>query len=110
MREFVYSPLIGGFALVLSNGRAAFMTANTLRFDPAVSAVRAHPASFWFAAAQWWEEAQIRIRGRFFLGGGGTWLSPPRLWKGALCGIHWEPWRKVCFAEAADLEFVRRSA
>ena len=37
VREFQYSPLIGGFAIVLSNGRSAFMTANTLKFDPAVS-------------------------------------------------------------------------
>ena len=37
VKEFQYSPLIGGFAIVLSNGRSAFMTANTLKFDPAVS-------------------------------------------------------------------------
>ncbi|ELT93270.1 hypothetical protein CAPTEDRAFT_227272 [Capitella teleta] len=29
-----YSPLLGGFAVVLSNGRAAFITANTLKFEP----------------------------------------------------------------------------
>ncbi|CAG0903926.1 unnamed protein product, partial [Darwinula stevensoni] len=29
-----YSPLLGGFAVVLSDGRAAFLTASTLHFDP----------------------------------------------------------------------------
>ncbi|KAL1129706.1 hypothetical protein AAG570_012650 [Ranatra chinensis] len=29
-----YSPLIGGFAVVLNDGRAAFLTASTLKFDP----------------------------------------------------------------------------
>uniref|UniRef100_A0A6A7GA69 Guanine nucleotide exchange factor subunit Rich-like n=2 Tax=Hirondellea gigas TaxID=1518452 RepID=A0A6A7GA69_9CRUS len=29
-----YSPLVGGFATVLSDGRAAFLTASTLQFDP----------------------------------------------------------------------------
>lgn len=29
-----YSPLVGGFAIVLNDGRAAFLTASTLRFDP----------------------------------------------------------------------------
>lgn len=32
-----YSPLIGGFAVVFNDGRAAFLTAYTLRFDPNVS-------------------------------------------------------------------------
>ena len=32
-----YSPLLGGFAVVLSNGRAAFITASTLKFEPMVS-------------------------------------------------------------------------
>lgn len=32
-----YSPLVGGFAVTLSDGRAAFLTANDLRFDPNVS-------------------------------------------------------------------------
>lgn len=32
-----YSPLIGGFAIVLNDGRAAFLTASSLRFDPNVS-------------------------------------------------------------------------
>jgi len=29
-----YSPLLGGFAIVLSDGRAAFLVATTLKFDP----------------------------------------------------------------------------
>ena len=37
VKQFQYSPLIGGFAVVLSNGKAAFITANTLKFDPSVS-------------------------------------------------------------------------
>jgi len=32
-----YSALLGGFAVVLSNGRAAFLTANSLKFEPSVS-------------------------------------------------------------------------
>lgn len=32
-----YSSLLGGFAVVLSNGRAAFITANSLKFEPSVS-------------------------------------------------------------------------
>jgi hypothetical protein len=32
-----YSPLVGGFAVVLNDGRAAFLTAASLRFDPNVS-------------------------------------------------------------------------
>lgn len=32
-----YSPLVCGFAITLSDGRAAFLTANDLRFDPNVS-------------------------------------------------------------------------
>lgn len=35
-----YSPLVGGFAITLSDGRAAFLTANDLRFDPNVSTMR----------------------------------------------------------------------
>lgn len=31
-----YSPVIGGFAVVLNDGRAAFLTASSLRFDPNV--------------------------------------------------------------------------
>jgi len=34
-----YSALLGGFAVVLSNGRAAFLTANSLKFEPSVSYV-----------------------------------------------------------------------
>ena len=37
VEAFQYSPLLGGFAAVLSNGRAAFITANTLKFEPDVS-------------------------------------------------------------------------
>jgi RAB6A-GEF complex partner protein 1 len=32
-----YSPLLGGFAVTLSDGRAAFLTASNLKFDPNVS-------------------------------------------------------------------------
>jgi hypothetical protein len=32
-----YSPLVGGFAVVLNDGRAAFLTAASLKFDPNVS-------------------------------------------------------------------------
>lgn len=32
-----YSPLIGGFAITLNDGRAAYLTANSLKFDPNVS-------------------------------------------------------------------------
>lgn len=35
--DLEYSPLVGGFAVVLSDGRAAFLTASTLKFDPNVS-------------------------------------------------------------------------
>lgn len=35
--DIAYSPLVGGFAIVLNDGRAAFLTASTLRFDPNVS-------------------------------------------------------------------------
>ena len=29
-----YSPLLGGFSIVLNDGRAAFLVAATLKFDP----------------------------------------------------------------------------
>lgn len=32
--DIEYSPLVGGFAVVLSNGKAAFLTAQSLKFDP----------------------------------------------------------------------------
>ncbi|XP_071528782.1 guanine nucleotide exchange factor subunit Rich isoform X3 [Panulirus ornatus] len=32
--DLEYSPLVGGFAVVLSDGKAAFLTASTLKFDP----------------------------------------------------------------------------
>ena len=35
--DIEYSPLVGGFAVVLNDGRAAFLTAVSLRFDPNVS-------------------------------------------------------------------------
>lgn len=35
--DIEYSPLVGGFAIVLNDGRAAFLTASSLRFDPNVS-------------------------------------------------------------------------
>lgn len=31
-----YSPLLAGFAVTLNDGRAAFLTANDLKFDPNV--------------------------------------------------------------------------
>jgi len=34
--EIEYSPLVGGFAAVLNDGRAAFLTAFSLQFDPNV--------------------------------------------------------------------------
>lgn len=34
--DIEYSPLIGGFAVVFNDGRAAFITATTLKFDPNV--------------------------------------------------------------------------
>lgn len=37
--DVTYSPLVGGFAIVLNDGRAAFLTASTLRFDPNVSII-----------------------------------------------------------------------
>lgn len=35
--DIEYSPLVGGFSIVLNDGRAAFLTATTLKFDPNVS-------------------------------------------------------------------------
>lgn len=32
-----YSPLIGGFSVTLNDGRAAYLTASNLKFDPNVS-------------------------------------------------------------------------
>ncbi|XP_046425934.1 guanine nucleotide exchange factor subunit Rich [Neodiprion fabricii] len=32
--DIEYSPLVGGFAVTLSNGKAAFLTAQSLKFDP----------------------------------------------------------------------------
>lgn len=36
VKDIEYSPLVGGFAIVLSNGKAAFLTAQSLKFDPNV--------------------------------------------------------------------------
>lgn len=38
--DIEYSPLVGGFAVVLNDGRAAFLTAVSLRFDPNVSFIQ----------------------------------------------------------------------
>lgn len=35
--DIEYSPLIGGFVIVLNDGRAAFLTASSLKFDPNVT-------------------------------------------------------------------------
>jgi hypothetical protein len=35
-----YSPLLAGFSVTLNDGRAAFLSANNLKFDPNVSIVR----------------------------------------------------------------------
>lgn len=32
--DIEYSPFVGGFAIVLNNGKAAFLTAQSLKFDP----------------------------------------------------------------------------
>lgn len=37
--DIEYSPLVGGFAIVLSNGKAAFLTAQSLKFDPNVGSI-----------------------------------------------------------------------
>jgi hypothetical protein len=34
-----YSPLLGGYAIILNDGRAAFLVASNVNFDPNVSAV-----------------------------------------------------------------------
>lgn len=34
--DIEYSPLVGGFAIVLNTGKAAFLTAQSLKFDPNV--------------------------------------------------------------------------
>jgi hypothetical protein len=34
--DIEYSPLVGGFSIVLNDGRAAFLTASSLKFDPNV--------------------------------------------------------------------------
>ena len=37
IKALKYSPLLGGFTAVLSNGKAAFITARSLKFEPNVS-------------------------------------------------------------------------
>lgn len=34
--DMEYSPLVGGFGIILNNGRAALLTASSLKFDPNV--------------------------------------------------------------------------
>ena len=45
--DMEYSPLVGGFATVLSDGRAAFLTASSLKFDPNVSSQRGRGTGSW---------------------------------------------------------------
>lgn len=35
--DMEYSPLVGGFGIILNDGRAALLTASSLKFDPNVS-------------------------------------------------------------------------
>ena len=32
--QLAYSPLLGGFTVIINDGRAAFLVAGTLKFDP----------------------------------------------------------------------------
>ena len=41
-----YSPLLGGYAIVLNDGRAAFLVASSNNFDPNVSTERSTTASW----------------------------------------------------------------
>lgn len=34
--DMEYSPLVGGFGIILNDGRAALLTASSLKFDPNV--------------------------------------------------------------------------
>lgn len=45
-----YSPLIGGFAITLNDGRAAYLTANSLKFDPNVNAIYSTPIADCFVS------------------------------------------------------------
>lgn len=36
VQSMEYSPVIGGFSVVLSNGQASFLTATSLKFEPHV--------------------------------------------------------------------------
>jgi hypothetical protein len=47
-----YSPLVGGFAVVLNDGRAAFLTAASLRFDPNVS-INVYIIGYVYCMAVW---------------------------------------------------------
>jgi len=37
VQKIAYSPLLGGYAIVLGDGRAAFLVASSVNFDPNVS-------------------------------------------------------------------------
>lgn len=37
--DMEYSPLVGGFGIILNDGRAALLTASSLKFDPNVSKI-----------------------------------------------------------------------
>lgn len=45
--DIEYSPLVGGFGITLNDGRAAFLTATTLKFDPNVSRMKFVFLSSW---------------------------------------------------------------
>lgn len=44
--DMEYSPLVGGFSVVFNDGRAAFLTASSLKFDPNVS-IRERKNTYW---------------------------------------------------------------
>jgi hypothetical protein len=53
-----YSPLVAGFAVVLQDGRAAFLSSYNLKFDPNVSVIhkiRKYPTTYicTITASQW---------------------------------------------------------
>lgn len=37
--DMEYSPLVGGFGIILNDGRAALLTATSLKFDPNVRSI-----------------------------------------------------------------------
>ena len=51
--DMEYSPLVGGFATVLSDGRAAFLTASSLKFDPNVSRDERYGLELQLANVDW---------------------------------------------------------